>query len=52
MSIHFMLVTENANQTSGGGDGLDIGNHVDWFEPMLLLDPALLHAKVVKQLGK
>ncbi|MEI8371216.1 MAG: NPCBM/NEW2 domain-containing protein [Planctomycetota bacterium] len=43
-----VLVTENSSEVSGGGDGLDIGNHVDWLEPMLLLDPALLHAEVSK----
>jgi len=47
-----VLVTENASVASGEGDGLDIGNHVDWLEPTLLLDPALLHAKVIKPLEK
>ncbi|MEI8371218.1 MAG: NPCBM/NEW2 domain-containing protein [Planctomycetota bacterium] len=43
-----ILVTENAHEASGKGDELDIGNHVDWLEPTLLLDPVLLHAKVIK----
>jgi len=47
-----VLVTENASEVLGEGDGLDIGNHVDWLEPTLLLDPTLLHAEVAKQLGK
>ena len=47
-----VLATENANEVSGEGDGLDIGNHVDWLEPTLLLDPALLHAEVGKHAAK
>ena len=47
-----VLVTENANEASGEGDGLDIGNHVDWLEPVLLLDPAKLHAEVSKSSAK
>jgi hypothetical protein len=45
-----VLVTENADALRpAGGDPLDIGNHVDWLEPILLLDPAKLHAEVAKQ---
>lgn len=47
-----VLVTENANESSAEADGLDIGNHVDWLEPILLLDPAKLNAEVRKQSAK
>jgi len=45
-----VLVTENGTEPHvAGGDPLGIGDHVDWLEPILLLDPAKLHAAVGKQ---
>ena len=45
-----LLTTENASDPRGpSGIPLDIGNHVDWLEPVLLLDPATLRAEVAKR---
>ena len=48
-----VLVTESAGNLRGDkGDPLDIGNHVDWLEPILLLDPVKLRMEVSKRLVK
>ena len=44
-----VLVVEDGGDVRGENtDPLDIGNHVDWLEPTLLLDPARLRAAVAK----
>jgi hypothetical protein len=45
-----VLVAESAGDLRPEkGDPLDIGNHLDWLEPVLLLDPAGLRAEVDKR---
>ncbi len=44
-----VLVVEDGGDARGPNvDPLDIGDHVDWLEPTLLLDPAKLRAAVAK----
>ena len=42
-----VLVMEDGGEPrSSNAHPLDIGDHADWLEPTLLLDPAKLHAAV------
>jgi len=44
-----LLAVEDSGDAPGpNADPLDIGDHFDWLEPTLLLDPAKLHAAVAK----
>ena len=44
-----LLVVEDGGDARGpNADPLDIGDHADWLEPTLLLDPVKLRAAVEK----
>jgi hypothetical protein len=43
-----VLVVVDGDARSPAADPLGIGNHADWLEPILYLDPARLHAAVEK----
>ena len=44
-----MLVVEDGGDAGGPNtDPLEIGDHADWLEPTLLLDPLKLRAAVEK----
>jgi hypothetical protein len=47
---HLVLVAESAGPLRPeGGEPLDIGDHLDWLEPTLVLDPAALWEEVAKR---
>jgi hypothetical protein len=45
---HLVLVADGGDGRGPNADPLDIGNHADWLEPTLLLDPVKLRAAVHK----
>jgi hypothetical protein len=45
---HHLILAVDSGARASGANPLDIGDHANWLEPTLFLDPAKLHAAVEK----